>query len=83
MVDAALCSGASSTVNEATLKELSTKRGTVTPFWWAIKTLFVVRTFPFPLCSARAAPASHAGAKFQLRETPQSCCRHDAEIAIW
>ncbi len=45
------CSGASSTVNEATLKELSTKRGTVTPFWWAIKTLFVVRTSPTLLCS--------------------------------
>ena len=32
-----------SSLTDASLKELSVRRATVTPFWWAIKTLFMVR----------------------------------------
>lgn len=39
----ALRGGKSARASMATLKELSVKEGTVTPAWWAIKTLLKVR----------------------------------------
>ena len=40
-----------SSLNDASLKELSVKRATVTPFWFAIKTLFMVRMLPYALAT--------------------------------
>ena len=38
-----------STVSKDTMKELSVTRATLTPFWWAIYTMFKVRCLPASL----------------------------------
>ena len=57
------------------MKELSTKRATVTPFWWAIKTLFMVRhTVRHTVFLACFSPVTNGACTSRPASCPDKAC---------